>query len=177
MEINEMHVGSFLISFSYLVFYIFACMSITKTDTEAIRSACGTELRTHVMADVIIGPAGVIVFVVFVVIAANCMQCCCRQKSDQKCIEFSCTSMGCFVGAAILLTAGTLTINTYTDASNKAGCFDALSSTEGGIKSPSVNLGDPLLAQIALSYGIGYIVTGVVVAFIGCGYCVIHWDD
>ncbi len=148
----------------YLIFLIFACMSLTKNNTDEVISACGEDLYTIVTVDVIFGTAGVIFILLTLWFAFCCATC--GKKAYEADITWNSEkgkeireAVGLLYGT-VLLILGALSLSRYVEASNKPGCFDILSSTRNGMKSPSANLGDPLLANVALIYGILYTIIG-----------------
>jgi hypothetical protein len=152
------------VSLGYLIFLIFACMSLTKTNTDEVISACGEDLYTIVTVDVIFGTVGFIFSLLTLWFAFCCINCCNEEDEDEiDCYSYQGKEMqenvALLYGIAFLIL-GALSLSRYVDASNKPGCFDVLSSTRNGMKSPSANLGDPLLANVALIHGILYTIVG-----------------
>jgi hypothetical protein len=157
--------GASILTIGYFIFFIFACMSLTKTDTEQIYSVCGHSLREIVMTDVIFGSILIPVAVIIAGSIMACIKCCNHNQIDEDQINGT-YAWTVFVYSVILLILGALSLSRYVDASNRQGCFDALSNTTNGMKSPSANLGEPLLAQIALMYGIMYTMVGGIIIII-----------
>ncbi len=122
-------------------------MSLTKTDTEQIYSVCGNSLKEIVTTDVIFGS----ILIPVAAIIANLILAWIKWYQNNQLYEFQIKAVyiwTVFVYSVILLIIGALSLSRYVDASNRQGCFDALSNTTNGMKSPSANLGEPLLAQI-----------------------------
>ena len=154
-------VGGVIVLIGYLTFFIFACMSLTKTNTDEVISACGGDLHEIVMVDVIFGSLGLLFLLLTICFIFCCISWCTQQPIDpnSKTISKILENVSLLYGT-VLLILGALSSSRYVEAKNKTGCFDVLSSTYNGMRSPSANLGDPLLANIALTYGIMYITSG-----------------
>ncbi len=169
--------GASILTIGYFIFFIFACMSLTKTDTEQVYSACGHSLTQIVKTDVVFGSILIPVALIIAGLITVCIKCCQHDTIDDDQIKhtYICTV---FVYSVILLIIGAVSLSRYVDASNREGCFDALSNTTNGMKSPSANLGEPLLAQIALLYGIMYTMVGCIVLIIAmCGILKVYFDS
>ena len=166
-------VGS-LFTIGYFIFFIFACMSLTKTDTEQIYLLCGHSLREIVMVDVVFGSIAILVFAIVCFFIMECIKDC-QNGYIHDFQEQGTVAWTLFIYGGTVLIIGAFSLSRYVDASNKPGCFEILSNTTNGMKSPSANLGEPLLAQVALLYGIIYTIVGsvtsiimIVSSFVGC---------
>jgi hypothetical protein len=58
----------------YVIFFIFACMSLTKTDVDAVYAVCGHSLRVIVLVDVLFGSIVIILCFSVVAIVTDCVK-------------------------------------------------------------------------------------------------------
>jgi hypothetical protein len=146
----------------YVIFFIFACISLTKTNVDAVYAVCGHSLRDIVLVDVLFASIVLVLYVSVVAIVGDCVHFRWFPRKKTEEIGLVAFSIAAVLYGAVLLILGSFSIKEFADASKMQGCIEVLSDTTGGMKSLSANLGEPLLAKIALLFGIFYIVGGIV---------------
>ena len=143
------------------VFFILACMSAHNTDKTMVYDACGSSLRATVIADIV---ANWLFWIIALVIWAVLI--CTNASTTTQSITAVIVALA-YTIAAICLSAFSIQYSVY--AHNNKNCTDALSSQDGGLDSPSANIGSPLLMIIGYIYGSIYAILSLV--FLICTCC------
>ncbi len=149
------------------IIFVFTCIAATHSNSDSIYSACGHTLRNFLIADLVM-PV-VLIVVLFLLICLEWCFCIGKIQSIVNISNASVTSgespsttvlifvylvrISIAVGAACL---GGFSISESVIAMGNSDCMSAMSNTTDGINSPSANTGSPLLAIMAIVYGISY---------------------
>ena len=133
--------------------FVFVCISLTHSDSSIVYDACGHTLRDVMMADLLVPVCCSIISC----LVSEAMHYCDFQLYNITGIVF----LVC--GAVCMLCLGSVTVDESIKALSIPNCVLAMSSTEGGINSPSANTGSPLLAVMGFFVGVPYIIMSIVV--------------
>ena len=134
--------------------YVFVCISLTHANNDIVYTACGHTLRDVMIADLLVPVCVAILYgIVFGVIV-------CSSCNNGSALVIS-NIIFLLLGTVCLLCLGAITVNESVNALGNSSCISAMSSQEGGINSPSANLGSPLLAIMGFVVGVPYIIVSV----------------
>jgi hypothetical protein len=122
------------------VLFVFQCIALTHSDTDAYYAACGHTLRDSMMASLILSTTGPI----FVGISSLILSCCSVRAAGVLAIVF----VVFYAIAEVVLSI--LILNESVIALNNSNCTAAMQSTDGGISSVSAYTGSPLLGIIGI---------------------------
>jgi len=138
---------------SLFISFVFVCISLTHSDNSMVYDACGHTLRDVMMADLLV-PVCCSILSCIVVEVLNC--CACVIIPIASILFLVC-------GVVCLLCLGAVTVDESIKALSIPDCVLAMSSTEGGINSPSANTGSPLLALMGFFVGVPYLIMSIAV--------------
>ena len=135
--------------------FVFQCIALTHSDTDAFYAACGHQLRDLMLGSLILSTAGIIFFfVVFAVLIPI---------APKVGIWAAFCSFLLYVLIEIFLSG--FILGRAADALGNQACKDAMQSVDGGINSISANIGSPLLAIVGI---VSSAFTFVVILFFIC---------
>ena len=145
------------------VFFILACISAQNTNTTTVYDACGSSLRSTVIADIVFNSTfWIIAGIGFAIVICN------NVSQPGQIFAIGLVS---FIYAASSLCLGTLSFLYSEHARFNTDCINALSDQTGGSGSPSANTGSPLLMIIGYVYGSIYIVASCIFFIVACCNC------
>jgi small-conductance mechanosensitive channel len=120
--------------------FVFQCIALTHSDTDAFYAACGHQLRDLMLGSLILSTAGIIIFIViYSVLMYISLKVGTRAAF---CLFLLYVLVEIFLSGFILGRAA--------DALGNQACKDAMQSVDGGINSISANIGSPLLAIVGI---------------------------
>jgi hypothetical protein len=132
------------------IYFVFTCIAVAQSDTDAINSACGSTLRYIVIGDMIVS-----LFLNFVLTGIfQCLKCLQFDQFDFNENAFNIISKLICIVCFIVMSYYTAR-ESFTAFRNPA-CLNAMSSMDGGKDSPSGFIGSPLLAEMGYMYVVGF---------------------
>jgi hypothetical protein len=156
-----------ILGIGWFVFFVFACIALTHSNNQLVSNACGDSLRNIVMADMVLQIFSPCIFIPLLMWMFY------KRTDNTKILLSQIFIILLFLALAACL--GGFTISETVTALNNSNCTAVLSSTDGGINSPSANLGSPLLAIAGIIYGalfliwaLGLLVILVMLSVFGC---------
>ena len=135
--------------------FVFQCIALTHSDTDAFYAACGHQLRDLMLGSLILSTAGIIFFIVVFAVLIPI--------APKVGIWAAFCSFLLYVLIEIFLSG--FILSGAADALGNQTCKDAMQSVDGGINSISANIGSPLLAIVGI---VSSAFTFVVILFFIC---------
>jgi hypothetical protein len=126
-----------LLSWAGFVLFIFTCIALTHSDTEAFYSACGHTLRYLMMTNIIVNTIVVLALTLIVYIITVCVK-------GKAAIVTVVTFLVLYILFNIIMPISILSYS--LTALDDPTCKSAMQSTDGGINSVSADTGGAILA-------------------------------
>ena len=126
-----------LLSWAGFVLFVFMCIALTHSDTEAFYSACGHTLRYLMMTNIIVNTIVVLALTLIVYIITVCVK-------GKAAIVTVVTFLVLYILFNIIMPISILSYS--LTALDDPTCKSAMQSTDGGINSVSADTGGAILA-------------------------------
>jgi hypothetical protein len=137
----------FVYGMQSFIYFVFTCIAVAQSDTDAINSACGSTLRHIVIGDMVVS-----LFLHSVLIGIfKCL----------KDLVFDFNEVAFNIISKLICIVCFIVMSYYTAresfiAFRNPACLNAMSSMDGGRYSPSGFIGSPLLAEMGYMYVVGF---------------------
>ena len=162
---------------SFLIF-VFTCIALTHSDNDIVYDSCGHTLRILMMVNALVYIALLILFCFVFGMIESCLvdksmsSMSEKSMSEKSRSEKSRSTLAVITTVFIIIfTVGMLclsafTVNESVVAISNPNCTSAMSSKEGGINSPSANMGIPLLAITGFVVGVPNLITSTLLMLV-----------
>ena len=142
---------------SFLIF-VFTCIALTHSDNDIVYDSCGHTLRILMMVNAIVYFALLILLCFVFGMIKSCLT-----EKNRPTLAASpaiaiCTTVFIIIFTVGMLCLSAFTVNESVVAISNPNCTSAMSSKEGGINSPSANMGIPLLAITGFVVGVSNLI-------------------
>ena len=144
---------------SFLIF-VFTCIALTHSDNDIVYDSCGHTLRILMMVNALVYIALLILFCFVFGMIKSCL----KEKSRSTLAVITTVFIIIFTVGMLCLSA--FTVNESVVAISNPNCTSAMSSKEGGINSPSANMGIPLLAITGFVVGVPNLITSTLLMLV-----------
>ena len=149
-----------LLSWAGFVLFIFTCIALTHSDTEAFYSACGHTLRYLMMTNIIVNTIVVLALTLIVYIITVCVK-------GKAAIVTVVTFLVLYILFNIIMPISILSYS--LTALDDPTCKSAMQSTDGGINSVSADTGGAILAITGMVNSIfNLVLLGISVCCLTC---------
>lgn len=148
---------------SFLIF-VFTCIALTHSDNDIVYDSCGHTLRILMIVNAIVYFALLILLCfVFGMIKSYLKE---ISTSTLSVITTVFTTVFIIIFTVGMLCLSAFTVNESVVAISNPNCTSAMSSKEGGINSPSANMGIPLLAITGFVVGVPNLITSTLLMLV-----------